>query len=109
MKRIIFLLALLLLSSTPYTMLHAENPLTEKFETPYGTPPFDKIKIEDFKPAITEAIKIHQEEINAITSQQEKPDFSNTIEALDRSGRLLDNVTSIFFNLLNAESNDELM
>ena len=89
--------------------MHAENPLTSRFGTPYGTPPFDKIKIEDFKPAITEAIKLHHDEIEAIASQQDKPGFKNTIEAFDRSGRLLDSVTSIFFNLLNADSNDELM
>lgn len=89
--------------------MHAENPLTSRSGTPYGTPPFDKIKIEDFKPAITEAIKLHHDEIEAIASQQDKPGFKNTIEAFDRSGRLLDSVTSIFFNLLNADSNDELM
>lgn len=109
MKRSIILIILLVFSSTRYTMLHAENFLTEKFDTRYGTPPFDKIKLEDYKPAITEAIRIHRDEIDAITSEREKPDFSNTIEAFDRSGRMLDSVTSIFFNLLNAESDDEMM
>lgn len=90
-------------------MIQAKNPLLEEFKTPHSTPPFDKIELKDYKPAVDEAIKRHQAEIDAIISQKAAPDFENTIVALDRSGRLLESVTSIFFNLLNAESNDEMM
>ncbi|MEG1573510.1 MAG: M3 family metallopeptidase [Bacteroidales bacterium] len=90
-------------------MIQARNNLLLEFKTPHSTPPFEKIEFKDYKPTVIEAIKKHQAEIDAITSQKATPDFENTIVALDRSGRLLESVTSIFFNLLNAESNDQMI
>jgi peptidyl-dipeptidase Dcp len=84
------------------------NPLLEKFETPFGTAPFNEIKNEHFIPAMQEAVKAGKEDVKRITSDPAEPDFSNTIEALERSGELVGKVSSIFFNLNSAETNDEI-
>ncbi|MCF8714020.1 M3 family metallopeptidase [Joostella atrarenae] len=84
------------------------NLLTHTFNTPYQTAPFSSIKNEDFLPAIKEEIKKTKEEIDAITADKNAPDFQNTIEALEFSGAQLDRITSIFFNLNSAETNDEI-
>ena len=84
------------------------NILTKKFNTPFNTPPFSKIKNEDFLPAIKKLIIQTKNEIDAITENKEKPSFTNTIEALEYSGEQLDRVTSLFFNLNSAETSDEL-
>lgn len=85
-----------------------KNPLLQKFNTPFGTPPFDLIKNEHFLPAIQEAISVGKKDIQQITSNKENPDFENTIEALERSGHLVGQVSSIFFNLNSAETSDEI-
>ncbi|QLE00586.1 M3 family metallopeptidase [Galbibacter sp. BG1] len=84
------------------------NLLNHTFTTPYQTAPFSAIKNEDFLPAIKEEISKTKKEINSITENQEPPSFENTIEALEFSGAQLDRVTSIFFNLNSAETNDEI-
>ncbi|MDR2086954.1 MAG: M3 family metallopeptidase [Dysgonamonadaceae bacterium] len=90
-------------------MVQAKNPLLSKFNTPHGTVPFDKINISDYEPAFEEAMKMHNLEIQKITSNNETPTFQNTIEALEYSGERLEKVSNVFFNLLSAESNDEMM
>ena len=80
------------------------NPLLQDF----NTAPFTSIKEAHYKPAIQEAIKIAKEEINAIVINTEKPNFKNTTVALDNAGDKLDRITSIFFNLNSAETNDEI-
>ena len=82
----------------------SNNPLLSPFETP----PFDKIHNEHFFPAFESAMAAHREEIERIVSNPAPPDFSNPVEALERSGRQLDEVSSIFFNLRGAESNEEI-
>ncbi|WP_066221256.1 M3 family metallopeptidase [Formosa haliotis] len=84
------------------------NILLKSFSTAYNTAPFSEIKNEDFLPAITTLIEDTKAEINAITSNTEPPTFENTIEALEFSGEQLDRVTSIFFNLNSAETNDDI-
>lgn len=91
------------------TMVQSKNPLLEKFTDPHGTAPFDRIKLSDYEPAFEEAMKVNNIEIQAITSNKAQPDFENTIEALEYSGKLLETTSSIFFNLLSAESSDEMM
>lgn len=86
-----------------------ENPLLKPFTTEHGTPPFDKIKIEHFEPAFEKAMQEHVKEIEAITSNTAAPTFANTIEAMEYSGEMLSRVSSVFFNLMSAESNDEMM
>ena len=80
------------------------NPLLQSFETA----PFSKIKPEHFKPAIESAIEMAKEEIEAITRATGEPDFENTVEALEFAGSELDRITSIFFNLNSAETNDQI-
>jgi len=84
------------------------NPLVQKFDTPFEVPPFEKIKLEHYMPAIDYAIIEQDKEIQAIVNNKEKPDFANTLEALDLSGELLKNVTAIFFNLLSADTNEKM-
>ncbi|HRN40653.1 MAG TPA: M3 family metallopeptidase [Vicingus sp.] len=84
------------------------NPLFSVFNTPFQTPPFSQIKNEHFKPAIVNAIAEARKDIDAIINNPETPTFKNTIEALDFSGMLLSSVTSVFFNLNSAETNDEI-
>ncbi len=85
-----------------------KNPLLNNFNTPYSTAPFSKIKNKHFKPAFIEAIKIAKEEIDVITSNTEVPTFENTLETLEFSGQLLDRISSVFYNLNSAETNDEI-
>jgi peptidyl-dipeptidase Dcp len=84
------------------------NPLLEKWNTPFETPPFDLIETGHFKPAVEEAIKLATEEIKMITENADLPDFENTIAALDRTGEALSRVTSVLFNLNSAETNKSL-
>ena len=80
------------------------NPLLEKFDTA----PFTKIKNEHFKPAFLQAMDDARVEIDSITSNTEAPTFENTIEALEFSGQQLDRISSVFFNLNSAETNEEI-
>ncbi len=84
------------------------NPFLAPYNTPHGTVPFHLIKTEDYEPAIREGIRQENEEIQAIIENPERPTFKNTIAALEHSGRLLDRVTTVLFNLLSAESDDSL-
>ncbi|WP_028871070.1 M3 family metallopeptidase [Psychroserpens burtonensis] len=84
------------------------NILNTTFNTPYHTAPFSKIKNEDYMPAFLKAIKKAKVEIDTIANSSETPSFKNTIEALDFSGEELDRLSSIFFNLNSAETNDHI-
>lgn len=85
------------------------NPFFEAYTTPFATPPFDKIQTEHYEPAFDEGIRQLDEEIQAIASNPQSATFENTIVALERSGKLLDKVSSAFFNVLNAEADDTMM
>ncbi len=87
---------------------NSKNPFFSEYENEYGIPPFEKIKTEHYLPAFKEGIKQQQAEFDAIAENTEAPTFENTIEALELSGVLLDKVSSVFFNLYSAETNDEL-
>ena len=93
-----------------YTIMtiQANNPLLEKYNTPHETAPFDKIKIEHYEPAIDEGIRQQVSEVEDICNNPELPSFQNTIVALESSGKFLERVTTIFGNLLSAETNDDL-
>ncbi|TCI84484.1 M3 family metallopeptidase [Tenacibaculum sp. M341] len=80
------------------------NPLLQDF----NTPPFQSIKEEHYIPAIKKAIEIAKDEINSIANSTEIASFENTIVALDKNGEKLDRITSIFFNLNSAETNEEI-
>lgn len=86
----------------------SNNLLLGEFDTPYQTPPFDKITLADYKPAFEEAIGIAKAEINTIAENSDAPTFENTIVALDKSGELLDRVSEIFFNLNEANTDSTM-
>lgn len=85
-----------------------KNPLLTDFQTPHQTPPFDRIRLEHYEPAFNEAIERAQQEIDKIVSSPEKPSFENTIVALDQAGEILNQTSSIFFNLNSACTNEEM-
>ena len=84
------------------------NPFLKEHHTPHGTFPFHQLKTEHFEPAIQEAMERHDREIDAIINQPEVPNFANTIVALEKSGALLNQATTVFGNLLSAETSDEM-
>ena len=85
-----------------------QNPLLDQPNTPYGVPAFDKVKLEHYLPAFEAAVAEQKAEVDAIVNNPSEPTFENTIVALDRTGLLLDRVTGVFFNVLEADGNDEM-
>ncbi len=104
------LFMLLIAGSLLFTSCNKEekNPLLAKWDTPFETPPFDKIKSEHYLPAFNEAIIMHNSEIDGIVNNREDVTFSNTIEALDYSGGKLKQVRRVFSAMNSAMSNDEM-
>ncbi|MGO3926710.1 M3 family metallopeptidase [Rhodopseudomonas pseudopalustris] len=86
-----------------------DNPLLQPWLTPFETPPFDQIKPEHFIPAFEQAFADHVAEIEAIAADPAAPDFDNTITALERSGRLLNRVAAVFYDLVSAHSSPALL
>jgi peptidyl-dipeptidase Dcp len=86
-----------------------DNPLLEDFTGPYGVPPFGRIRPEHFLPAYECAFAAHDAEIAAVAGDPAAPTFANTIEALERAGRALDRVSSVFDLLSGAHTNDALL
>ena len=84
------------------------NPFLTEFQTPYGVPPFDQIKLEHYEPAFMKGIDEQNANIQAITSNAEAPTFDNVIVAFDNSSPILDRVGGVFYNLTEAETTDEL-
>jgi peptidyl-dipeptidase Dcp len=84
------------------------NPLLAKWDTPFETPPFDKIKTDHYLPAFEKAIKIHNDEIDEITKNSDEATFANTIEALDYSGILLRRVKRVFSSMNESMSNEQM-
>mgnify|MGYP000898249011 FL=1 len=84
------------------------NPLLENWQTPYGLPPFDLVRAEDFSMAFDVALQSHRAEIDALAGSMFVPTFENTLVAFDRSGRLLARVRELFFNLTAAETSPTL-
>lgn len=84
------------------------NPFLSGYDTPFGVPPFEQIENEHYLQAFEEGINRHNVEIQAIIDNPEAPTFANTIAALDLSGRMLNDVSLVFFSVLEAESNDTL-
>ena len=89
-------------------MTDIQNPFFAETGTPHQTVPFHLIRTEHYEPAINQAMEEHDREIEAIIHNPEAPTFGNTIVALEKSGALLDRVTTVFGNMLSAETNDEM-
>lgn len=87
----------------------SENPFFSEFQSPYGSPDFDRIQLADYEPAFLKGIEQQNQEIKAIVENPEAPTFENTIVALDNSGEILNRVSGVFFALTSADTNDELM
>jgi peptidyl-dipeptidase Dcp len=84
------------------------NPFTADWNTPFRVPPFDQIKIEHYKPAFVEGMKLHNQEIDAIVGHDSPPTFENTVEKLERSGAMLNRVANVFFAMRSALTNDDI-
>jgi len=85
-----------------------DNPFTTEYSTPFQVPPFDKIDTTDYLPAFIDGIKQHDAEVSAITDNTAEPTFENTILPFDKSGKMLTRVGKVFFNLTEANTNDQL-
>ena len=88
--------------------MNEQNPFLTKYETPHQTTPFNLIRNEHFEPAMMEGMKRQNEEIDHIIQNPEPPTFENTLEELEKSGELLGRVTTVFSNLMSADTNDEM-
>src|SRR4051812_49826158 len=86
-----------------------DNPLLQPWATPFETPPFADLAPEHFLPAFEQAFADHAAEIAAITHDPATPDFDNTITALERAGKLLSRVSAVFFDLVSARLNPQLL
>jgi peptidyl-dipeptidase Dcp len=84
------------------------NPFFADWTTPFGAPPFDRILPEHFTPAFEEGMRQHLAEIDAIVGDPAAPSFANTIEAMERAGRMLKQVSGVFFNLNASQGSDAL-
>ena len=84
------------------------NPLLQRWDTPYGLPPFDLLSAQHFVPAFEAALKAHREELDTIAAQTAAPTFENTIAAFDKSGRLLSRIEALFENLTSSETSPAL-
>lgn len=84
------------------------NPFFSDWRTPFGAPPFGRLRTAHFLPAFERAISEHREEVATIACGADPPSFANTVEALERSGRLLRKVRSVVMNLNSAHTSDEL-
>lgn len=96
-----------MMATTLTTM--AENPFFSNFDTPYGSVPFSQIKNEHYMPAIDRGLELARNEIGVIVANPDAPTFENTILAYDRAGEDLNRVANVFFNILEADSDDEMM
>ena len=84
------------------------NPLLAAWETPHETPPFDLIQAEHYEPAFETAMAISRAEIDAIVNNPAKPTFANTIVALEKHGEMLNRIASVFFNMLESNTSDQM-
>lgn len=84
------------------------NPFLEEWDTPYGIPPFDRIEVSDYIPAIKAGIEQQQKEIDAITANPDAPTFGNTIVPLELSGGILSKVEGVLYNISETDRTDAL-
>ncbi|NRB61304.1 MAG: M3 family metallopeptidase [Winogradskyella sp.] len=113
MKKLLFLATLVVISSCKNEtkqpeMQTSENPFFQEWNTPFEVPPFEDIKDEHYMPAFEKGMEEHLSEIDAIVNNTEAPTFKNTLEALEKSGKLLNKVQSVFYNLTGSNTNPKL-
>ncbi len=105
---LLILLLIIMISSCSQKKTETENPFFSDYNTPFNVPPFDKIQNAHYIPAFEQGIKEHDAELEKIINNAEEPSFPNTVEALEYSGRLLNKVSSVFFNLNESNTSDEM-
>lgn len=108
MSKLFFSIFMVLIMVTACSSPEEENPFFAEWETPFGVPPFDKIKNEHYRPAFEKGIEELRNEVNSIANSEEDPTFANTLEAMEANGELLNKVSSVFYNLTSANTNDSL-
>ena len=112
MKKLLPLLLVLLIAAMSCNQdkkkVESDNPFFAEYDTPFGVPPFDKIKVEHFMPAFEKGMEEHKKEVEAILTNDEEPTFENTIIAMDNAGELLNKVAYPFFGLGGANTSPEL-
>ena len=96
------------LSAAAPAMGQSDNPLLQKWNTPHQTPPFSKIRNEHYTPAVKEAIRVAEANIQIIINQKEIPTFENTIVAMQTASELLDKVSGVMFNINECNTDPEL-
>src|ERR1700754_3407528 len=97
------------IAAAPSSQGSGANPLLAAWQTPFETPPFADIRPEHFLPAFDKAFADHSAEVEAIKADTAEPTFENTVTALERSGKLLTKVSAVFYDLVGAHSNPELL
>jgi len=107
-KILITCCAALLLTTSCKNKSEMNNPFFGEWNTPYGIPDFEKIKPEHYMPAFEEGMKQQKAEIAAIVNNAEAPTFENTVEAMENSGALLNEVSGVFFNLAESNNSKEM-
>ncbi len=95
-------------SGAPMAATTAANPFAQPSNLPLQAPPFDRIKDSDYEPGFEQGMKEQIAEIDAIANSKAAPTFENTIVAMEKSGRMLDRVSETFFNVVSANTNDNL-
>jgi peptidyl-dipeptidase Dcp len=108
MKMKLLVAGVMLAFSIGSNAMETTNPLLTPSKAPFGAPEFDKIKNEHYLPAFEAGIAEAKAEIDAIVANPEEPTFENTIEAMEFSGRTLNKVAGIFYNLMEANTNDKM-
>jgi peptidyl-dipeptidase Dcp len=94
--------------ASPASLLPASNPFVKESTLPFHYPAFDKITNDDYAPAFKEGMRQHAAEIEAIANNKAAPTFDNTIVAMERGGQLLGRVSTVFYNLVGTNTNEEM-
>ena len=113
MRRFITILSIAIMASIVTTGCKKDkenlpNPFFGEWTTPYGVPPFDRMRAYHFEPAFERAMSLHDEQIAAIIAETDEPTFANTLAAYDASGRMLDDVSNIFSMLCAADTSERM-
>ena len=105
MKAVLILFGLMLLFTCSAS---GPNPFDRDWDTPFGTPPFDQIRVQHYRPAFKKAMQLEKQAVDAIVTNPAAPDFENTIEALEFSGLPLSRVENVFYNMTESMSDEKI-
>jgi len=108
LKSVPVIVMMVLVTQNMQAQSESENPFFNEFKTPYGVPPFDKIKFDHYQPALEEGMRRQIKEIEAIANNPKAATFENTLAAYDASGEMLARVSSVFYNNLEANTDEKM-